>query len=106
MNNTAGIINFYPEDKNSTPFRDMIKFTADYVESYLRRCYSSLLFTDISAYITCSVAWQKNYSVLYVGQSSCMEFSMKKRGPGHSEKVGPDTIFTDSLSGIRFNLKI
>jgi len=55
MNNTAGIINFYPEDKNSISLRDMIKFMVDYMVSYLRRYYSSLLFTDISAYITCSV---------------------------------------------------
>jgi len=33
----------------------MIKFMVDYMVSYLRRYYSSLLFTDISAYITCSV---------------------------------------------------
>jgi hypothetical protein len=35
-----------------------------------------------------------------------MEFSMKKRVPGHSEKAGPDKIFKASHSGIRFNLKI
>lgn len=49
---------------------------------------------------------QKNYNDLYVGQSICTEFSMKKRGPGHSEKVGPDKIFIDSLLGMRFSLKI
>ena len=31
---------------------------------------------------------------------------MKKWVPGHSEKVGPNKIFIDSPSGIRFNLKI
>jgi hypothetical protein len=54
MNNRAGKINFYPEDNSSIPLREMIKFMVDYMESYLRRYYSSLLFTDISAYITCS----------------------------------------------------
>jgi len=55
VNNTDVIINFYPEDKNSVPLRGMIKFMVGYMESYLRRYNSSLLFTDISAYITCSV---------------------------------------------------
>jgi hypothetical protein len=37
MNNTAGIINFYGEDKNSILLRDIITFMVDYMESYLRR---------------------------------------------------------------------